>query len=151
MKKITVFAMSLLFLWSCNNASEKQTAQQETNKHAEHHQDGNANAIELNNGEKWIVNEEMKPFVSKGEELINAYIQNNQTDYKALAQDLNKQNEQLVKSCTMNGKSHDELHKWLHPHLETVKTLENETEATKANKMVLDLQDSYEQYHKYFQ
>ncbi len=91
--------MSLLFLWSCNNSSEKQTAQQETNIHAEHHQDENANAIELNNNEKWIVNEEMKPFVSKGEKLINAYIQNNQTDYKALAQDLNKQNEQLVKSC----------------------------------------------------
>ncbi len=51
----------------------------------------------------------------------------------------------------MNGKSHDELHKWLHPHLENVKTLENETEATKANKMVLDLQHSYQQYHKYFQ
>ena len=26
-------------------------------------------AIELNNGEKWLVNEEMKPFVMKGEEL----------------------------------------------------------------------------------
>lgn len=51
----------------------------------------------------------------------------------------------------MDGKSHDELHKWLHPHLEIVKTLENETDATKANEVVAQLQHSYKEYHEYFQ
>lgn len=50
----------------------------------------------------------------------------------------------------MDGKSHDELHKWLHPHLEIVKALENETDATKANGFVLQLQYSYQHYHQYF-
>ena len=150
MKKVFVLGISILFLWSCNNSPEKSTPHQETENHTEHQHDESSEAIELNNGEKWLVNEEMKPFVLKGEELVNAYIQNNQTDYKALAQQVKDQNSQLIKSCTMGGKSHDELHKWLHPHLEIVKTLENETDATKANEIVSQLQYSYQHYHQYF-
>ncbi|GIL23865.1 MAG: hypothetical protein BroJett042_23780 [Bacteroidota bacterium] len=150
MKKVFVLGISVLFLWSCNNTTEKSTTHQETENHAEHQQDESSESIELNNGEKWLVNEEMKPFVMKGEELVNSYIQDNQTDYKALAQQLIEQNNQLIKSCTMNGKSHDELHKWLHPHLEIVKALEDERDATKANETVLQLQHSYQQYHQYF-
>ncbi len=44
----------------------------------------------------------------------------------------------------MDGKSHDELHKWLHPHLEIVKALANETDAEKSNKIVSKLQKSYQ-------
>lgn len=150
MKKVFVLGISVLFLWSCNNTTEKSTTHQETETHAEHQHDESSEAIELNNGEKWLVNEEMKPFVMKGEELVNAYIQNNQADYKALAQQLKEQNDQLIRSCTMGGKSHDELHKWLHPHLEIVKALEDERDATKANETVLQLQHSYQQYHQYF-
>ncbi|HRP91231.1 MAG TPA: hypothetical protein PKX92_14480 [Edaphocola sp.] len=150
MKKVFVLGISVLFLWSCNNTTEKSTTHQEAENHAEHQQDESSESIELNNGEKWLVNEEMKPFVMKGEELVNSYIQDNQTDYKALAQQLIEQNNQLIKSCTMNGKSHDELHKWLHPHLEIVNALEEEKDAAKANEIVLQLQKSYQDYHQYF-
>ena len=150
MKKVIVFGMSVVLLWSCNNSTENSTAHQETENHAEHHHDENSESIELNNGEKWLVNEEMKPFVLKGEELVNTYIQDGKTDYKTLAEQLKDQNSQLIKSCTMDGKSHDELHKWLHPHLDIVKTLENETDAIKANEIVSQLQYSYQHYHQYF-
>lgn len=150
MKKVFVLGMSVLLLWSCNNTSEKTTEKLETENHAEHQHNESSETIELNNGDKWLVNEEMKPFVMKGEELVNSYIQNNQTDYKALAQQLKEQNGQLIKSCTMDGKSHDELHKWLHPHLEIVKSLEDEADASKANEIVSQLKHSYQQYHQYF-
>lgn len=150
MKKVIVFGMAIMLLWSCNNATEKSTMHQETESHTEHHHDENSEAIELNNGEKWLVNEEMKPFVLKGEELVNEYIQANKTDYKELAVQLKNKNSQLIKSCTMDGKSHDELHKWLHPHLELVKELENETDTTKANEIVSKIQHSYQVYHQFF-
>ena len=150
MKKAIVFGVGILLLWSCNNSTEKSTTHQETENHAERHYDENSEGIELNSGEKWLVNEEMKPFVLKGEELVNAYIQDGKADYKTLAEQLKDQNSQLIKSCTMDGKSHDELHKWLHPHLEIVKALENETDATKANEVVQQLQSSYQKYHLYF-
>src|SRR5690606_2215096 len=106
--------------------------------------------IELNNGEKWVVNSEMKPFVSKGAELVNVYVQENKTDFKELTTQLKEQNNQLIKSCTMKGKSHDELHKWLYPHLELVKELDNETDTVKAKEIVVKLQNSYQQYQIYF-
>ena len=150
MKKVIVLGMGLMLLWSCNNTSEKSTAKQETESHEAHQHDENVETIELNNNETWVVNEEMKPFVLKGSELVNAYIEDGQSDYKALAEQLKDQNNQLIKSCTMTGKSHDELHKWLHPQLELVKELENEIDVVKANEIVLQLQKSNEVYHQYF-
>ncbi len=150
MKKIIVLAISSFLFWSCNINAEKSTAHQESETQAVHQDDEDAAPIELNNGEKWLVNEEMKPFVLKNSELVNAYIRNNQTDYKALALQLKEQNNKLIKSCTMDGRSHEELHKWLLPHLELVKELENLPDENEAKEIVMKLQKSNEMYHKYF-
>jgi len=150
MKKTILLGLSVFLFWSCNNSSEKSATHQQEETHPTHHHEESSEAIELNNGEKWVVNNEMKPFVSKGAELVYVYVQENKTDFKELATQLKDQNNQLVKSCSMNGKSHDELHKWLHPHLELVKELENESNATKASEIIAQLQYSYLQYHKYF-
>ncbi len=150
MKKIIVISIGVLLFWSCNNV-EKKTTSTEEEIHTEHHYQQDEDAIELNNGERWVVNEEMKPHVMKGEELVNNYLEVGLLDYKNLAEQLKDQNNLLIKSCTMTGKSHDELHKWLHPLLETVKNLEHETDADKANEIVLQLQHSYQEYHTYFQ
>ncbi len=156
MKKLFILAISSLVFFSCNTATEKTTEKAEENpkeeavKHEDHKNDDKAETVELNNGAKWVVNEEMKPYVMKGEELVNNYAQTNQTDYKKLAVDLQAQNGKLIKSCTMDGKSHDELHKWLKPHLELTKDLDKENDPAKAKTLVTDLQTSYKNYHQYF-
>ncbi len=150
MRKIIALGIGSFFLWSCNNNPAKPAPDMETIAHEEHLHQEQPEAIELNNGEKWRVNEEMKPFVLKDSELVNAYIQNRQTDYKALASQLKDQNDQLIRSCTMDGKSHDELHKWLHPHLELIKELENSSDENEAGEIVLKLRRSNEIYHQYF-
>ncbi|MHA3047821.1 hypothetical protein JSO59_010765 [Riemerella anatipestifer] len=150
MKKTILFGLSIFLFWSCNNSSSKTTTHQQDEIHETHHHDESLQVIELNNGEKWVVNSEMKPFVSKGAELVNVYVQENKTDFKELTTQLKEQNNQLIKSCTMKGKSHDELHKWLYPHLELVKELDNETDAVKAKEIVVKLQNSYQQYQIYF-
>lgn len=150
MKKIIIVGLSGLLLWGCHNNAKTEESETHTEAQAEHSTNKNSATPELNNGEKWVVNEEMKPFVIKGSELVNSYIRESRLDYKALAAQLKDQNDQLIKSCTMKGKSHDELHKWLNPHLEMVKALEAQTDAAKANEIVLQLQNSYQQYHQYF-
>ena len=150
MKKVLVLAISSFVLWSCNNSSEKAKSNQET-KQEEHQHDETSEAVELNIGKKWIVNDEMKPFVAKGEGLVTTYLQSSHTNYNELAQQLKEQNNQLIKSCTMKGKSHDELHKWLHPHLELVEALEKSANENEAKGIVLKLQKSNEAYHQYFE
>ncbi|HTO17499.1 MAG TPA: hypothetical protein VLZ83_17165 [Edaphocola sp.] len=150
LKKVLVLGIGSFFLWSCNNPSEETATHQETEVHETHQHDMNEEPLKLNNGEKWIVNDEMKLHVQNGSMLVNNYIQEKQTDYKELAQQLKEENNNIVKTCTMKGESHDELHKWLHPHMELVKALENETDDSKAAEIVQDIQHSYQQYFLYF-
>lgn len=153
MKKTTIilsFALGTFF--SCNNnATSDKEVQTETVTHEKHEHEESSEAIELNNGEKWKVNEEMKPYVTKGSELVSTFIRNKETDYKNLANQIKSENNQLIKSCTMDGKSHDELHKWLHPHLELVDKLEKTNDAKEANEIVRQLEKSYKDYQNYFQ
>jgi len=153
MKKIIFLAASSIILWSCKNNAENnkptidttiQEKQQETHNET-------SEVIELNNGNKWLINIEMKPFITEGQKLVDAFIKNNSTEYAALAKNLQLQNEQLIQSCTMDGKSHDELHKWLHPHLELVKELSATKDASKAKELVAQLQKSYHSFGEFFE
>ena len=150
MKKIFLIAIGSVIFMSCK--TDKQTPEVEEKSEIEQVQiqDEASEALQLNNGEKWMVNDEMKPFVIKSEALVESYIKDNKTDYKTLAQEIKDQNNQLIKSCTMDGPSHDELHKWLHPHLELVGKLAETDDAAQAQPMVTELQTSYQTYHQYF-
>lgn len=155
MKKLIFILLGGFLIASCNNDSKTADTNTSTEVAVEtedaHHRHADEGDIVLINGEKWQINPEMKPFLEKGSDLVTEYVKNNDTDYKSLAAALKEQNSQLIKSCTMQGQSHDELHKWLHPHLDLVKSLENETDATEAQKIVAQLELSYQNFHNYFQ
>lgn len=153
MKKIIFLAASSIILWSCKNNTENnkptidttiQEKQQETHNET-------SEVIELNNGNKWLINIEMKPFITEGQKLVAEFLKTNNTDYKSLAKSLIEQNNLLIKSCTMTGKSHDELHKWLEPHLKLVEDLEATTDATKAKEIVSKIEQSYQSFGNFFE
>ena len=150
MKKVFLVAIGTLIFASCNQTSEKSTTTEEVVTHEDHQHNENSDAIKLNNTEKWVVNEEMKPHLMKGEQTVNSFIDSKSTDYQKLAEDVKEQNNHLIKSCTMDGESHDELHKWLHPHLEITKKLAAETNPEKSKELVAELKTSYQVYHEYF-
>lgn len=132
MKQLTLL-MVTLFIVACNS------------KHGE-----GAAPISLNNGEKWEVNAEMRPHIEQGEAILNTYLYAGKTDYQDLAAALKEQNAQLINSCNMKGKSHDELHKWLHPHMELIEELEDAPNLEEANKITTQLTASFAEYKKYF-
>ncbi|HAV26693.1 MAG TPA: hypothetical protein DCX01_11000 [Bacteroidetes bacterium] len=128
---IMVTIMSLaLFTMSCNDSSSHKDV-----------------AIELNNGERWKVNAEMTPFILEAENILNEY---SDSDYEELAEQLEDQNKRLIKSCTMSGESHDELHKWLHPHMQLVKALDDAKNKEEAALIISDLKKSFQTYNTYF-
>lgn len=150
MKKSILVALSIFALVSCKNNTEETVTTTETEIEHTAPQDAASDKLALNNNEKWVVNDEMKPFVMNGEALVNTYIKENKTDYKQLAADLKAENTKLIKSCTMEGASHDELHKWLHPHLEIVNRMAEIDNDEKAKVLVAELEASYQNYHNYF-
>ena len=131
MQKLNFLFAALFFLAACNSAPT-----------------GN---LKLNYGEKWVVNAEMRPFVEQGNQMLQAYLTQHETDYKKLAADLKSQNDALIKSCTMKGESHDVLYQWLHPHMELISELGEVADEHQAKAIVTKLEQSFQTYQNHFQ
>lgn len=144
--KLNIFlSIIALFAFGCTNQTSTENYESQEQSHSD------SDIINLNNGEKWMVNEEMKPFILEAESILIEYIETGSVDYQTLATQLKDKNSGLIKSCTMTGESHDELHKWLHPHMDLIKDLGQESDLDKAQSIVDDLQTSFNAYHQYFQ
>jgi hypothetical protein len=153
MKKITFLIPVIgFFLFSCSNTSNENSKDQtETVTHEEHHQNNENQNIRLNDGEKWLVNDEMKPHIREAQNILKEYEESNSENYRELSAKLKEANSGLISSCTMNGESHDQLHKWLHPHMQLVDKLEKAGDHEEANKFILRLKKSFKTYKQYFQ
>src|SRR5690554_3133342 len=161
MKKVSfLVATALMFsMASCDNATEEVVTEEiemHDHNHDEeeedhHHHDADDEELVLNDGERWVINDEMKPHLSQQEEIIAEYIAAKSDNYAKLAEDLKTHNASLIKSCTMDGKSHDELHKWLHPHIDLLGDLGKAESVDEANEVIEDLNESFETFHAYFQ
>lgn len=148
---LAAVAAGFLFVSCGNTSNEKSNGQTETATHKVHQHGEETESIQLNNGEKWAVNEEMKPFILEAENILNEYLKSNSSDYKTLAVQLKEKNSGLIKSCTMKGDSHDELHKWLHPHMELIEKLTVCSNNDEAVKIINQLTASFKTYNQYFQ
>jgi hypothetical protein len=108
-------------------------------------------ALNLNEGKRWLVNEEMKPHIIRAEQVLNDFLAKADTDYQTLAKRLKDQNKKLISSCTMKGESHDELHKWLHPHMTLIEKLDEAETPAGAKSVALELAASFQTYHRFFE
>jgi hypothetical protein len=151
MKKITIsFTVISLFLFSCSNTSNEKSNEQ-TVTHKEHHHDDESEAIELNNGEKWLVDANMITHIRNMENDINSFSNVEKKDYKSLAEKLQSNTDLLTSNCTMKGKAHDELHKWLLPYIDMAKELSEAKNENEATKQFENIQTSFTTFNQYFQ
>lgn len=155
MNKAIILCFSAITLIACqsNNKETKTTAiSEEVQQVEENSLSATANAsLYLNQGEAWEINEEMKPFLQKAEKILNTFKNNiEDTDYESLSLVLTEQNNLLIKSCTMDGEAHDVLHEWLVPHLEWTTALENAKSQEEAEKIIKELDYSFEDFHTFF-
>ncbi|MCC6448741.1 MAG: hypothetical protein IT215_08675 [Chitinophagaceae bacterium] len=153
MKKITLsLTVISLFLFSCSNtANEKSKEQTETVTHEEHQHNAEILTIELNNGEKWKVDDNMITHIRNMENDINSLANVEQKDYKLIAEKLQSNIDLLTSNCTMKGKAHDELHKWLIPYIDLVKELSEAKDEAEASKQFENIQISFTTFNQYFQ
>jgi hypothetical protein len=153
MKKITIsLAVISLFLFSCGNTSnEKSKEQTETVTHEEHQHNDENETIELNNGAKWKVDPNMITHIHNMENDVISFAKVEQKDYKSLSEKLQSNIDLLTSNCTMKGKAHDELHKWLLPYIDLVKELSEAKNETEALKLFENIQISFSTFNQYFQ
>lgn len=151
-KVILSLVVANILLTSCGNSTnEKSNKQTETVIHNEHHHDEESEAIELNNGEKWKVDTNMIIHIRNMEYDVLSYAKVEQKDYKFMSKKLQSNIDLLTSNCTMKGKAHDELHKWLLPFIDLVTELSEVKDEYEAEIKIKNIQTSFTVFNQYFQ
>ncbi|MBK5214376.1 MAG: hypothetical protein JJE55_12025 [Flavobacteriaceae bacterium] len=119
---------------------------------AETHSMNNAwvNEIKLDNGNKWEANLETTEGVDKMLNLIKASDSKTVEDYHTLASKLNEDKNVVIKKCTMEGPSHDNLHVFLHPLIEKIEALGKVSTTDEGAEVTASIKENLEGYYEYF-
>ena len=147
--QIIISLVFLIFSFSCgespkeNRISEKD-GQEVTLK------DHESEAIELDVGQKWELEANMRIYIRTMESDLATFKGTTLADYQTLSGSLKKNIDLLTANCTMTGKSHDELHKWLLPYIDLVKGLSEAKDETEAARQLENIQISLNTYNQYF-
>ena len=152
MKTTIIILAGSILLFSCNIATKEQEKAKTENvtQEPEHQHDKNE-TIELNKGERWKVDENMITHIRNMENDVSVFKGTTLTEYKTLSENLQKNVDLLTSNCTMKGKAHDELHKWLLPYIDLVQELSEAKDETKAAKQFEYIQTSFSTFNQYFQ
>lgn len=141
-----------LFIASCN---QQETVKNETVTAAiEEHHHNESDSIELNNGDKWEVVPKMMQHIRNMESDINHFGEIQHTglkDFTQLGARLQKNIDLLTSSCTMEGKAHDELHKWLVPYIDMVGKLNASKNSEESLHTFEEIKTSYKTFNLYFE
>lgn len=111
----------------------------------------NIYGIEIENNKKWVVVEDMMLHIQNMDDDIESTRIAEKLDFEGLWEKLDANIELLTSNCTMTGKAHDELHKWLIPFIGLVEDLNNAE--TYDDKMVVyeSLRASMVEFNAYFE
>ena len=132
--KIAFLATVVLLIFSCNTKSKEEKT---TEIKTEEHQHSESETIQLNNGEKWKVDDNMMIHIRNMEKDVVHFDQEKSTNYSLLANKLKTNIDILISNCTMKGQAHDELHKWLVPYIELVDSFSKEKSANQFTEIQL--------------
>jgi len=149
MNKIFIIISSIILIIACNNQPEKKEVKEAPIAAIIKHID--SNAIALNNGEKWKVDDKMLVHIRNMENDINSFENTSNSDYKELAKKLQSNLDLLTSNCTMQGQAHDELHKWLLPYIDLVNVFSETTNKQELQAQLKKIQASYLTFNQYFQ
>jgi hypothetical protein len=128
---------------SCSTQNEDKSTPEQVNTEAVKTED----VLQLNNGEKWTVNPEMLVHISKMDSTISSFSESENGDIENLGVSLQENVDNLINSCTMEGDAHNELHKWLMPHIGLLKELKKSQDS----ELVSELNTSMEEFNTFFE
>ena len=110
-----------------------------------------SDSLQLNNGKKWKVDEQMMKHIRNLEKDINTFDLSPEKSYKALSNKLQSHLNLLISNCTMKGKAHDELHKWLLPFMDSVKELGSSRKEEIGKNQFRIIHKSMREFNQYFE
>lgn len=137
--------LSTLFLFSCNNKTEQEVKEEVPTVATELHEHVTDEPLQLNDGQKWKVDDNMMAHITAMEKDIASL--DKPEDFDKLSENLNKNLGLLTSNCTMKGQAHDELHKWLLPYIDLVEAFSTDKSADNFSA----IKNSFSTFNTYFQ
>ena len=113
-----------------------------------------SDSIELNNGAKWKIVDGMMEHIGHMEHDIKSFSAVNHKNLKEFLQlgaALQKNINLLISNCTMEGKAHDELHKWLLPYITLVDNLNMAKDIAEAGQISSEIETSFMIFNMHFE
>ena len=107
--------------------------------------------LELNEGKKWVVAKPMMAHMLNLERAVRGFDRNPGRDHAALATEIQDNLGRLVTSCTMEGKPHDELHKWLMPFLGLSADYSKTTDPQVQQQKLQEIKQALLVFYEYFE
>lgn len=155
MKNTVVIVLFLLFLLAGCKEKAAQAVTPETPEKKEVFEDLQETPawkkdIQLNNGQLWQANAETTEGILRMTALIEKSDPQTPEDYRDLGKKLNKENNLIIKRCTMKGASHDNLHIYLQPLIGKIGELQEIETSEKGQQLLTEIRDHLESYHSYF-
>lgn len=138
--RIAVISITLMTISCTNQSDSKENSESDKNTYN----------IELVNNEKWEVNKEMMVHIKNMKSDIEAASIQSNPNYVELGSKLNTHIGLLTSNCTMTGKAHDELHKWLLPFIDLVKELNAANSKEEQKQSFEAIQESMNEFNTYF-
>lgn len=152
---LSLFGVSFIFS-GCNSkttVSENQTTTDTNSIETEHHE--HTESINLNNGAKWKVDEQMLGFIRSIETDVTNFSsstgEKNLANYNSLSEKITTNLDSLTSNCTMTGQAHDELHKWLLPFLDLNDYFSASTTVQEADSLYSEITISFIEFNRYFE
>lgn len=163
--KHLIITMSLLALVSCKDSKNQETitksdtVEQPVEVTNEQHNDEASNVYEntwkeeiiMNNDVKWQANAKTNVGVEKMQNSLKTQNTSTLEDYHKLAEQLNNDKNYVVKNCTMQGASHDNLHVWLLPLMAKIEALSETKTVEDAAKIKYSIEENINGYSDYFE
>jgi len=115
--------------------------------HQEHAQ---PQRIELDNGKKWLVHDNMMMHIVRMSENVKTASLQTDRDYDGLNKSLLDGIDALTSDCTMKGKAHDELHKWLLPFIASANSYKPDMSEAQKSEWFNTIEMSMNEFDQYF-
>lgn len=138
MRPSLLYSFLLLFLMSTSAHAQVESVWQEV-------------VINLNDGQKWVVHEDMLPLLNTSFELISNSDVQKKGQYQKLAKKLLKLADRLADVCYLEGDGHAYFHAWYVPYYGLLKELRDELFVVDARTIIEDLRRGTRMYHLNFE
>lgn len=106
--------------------------------------------MHLDEGRKWEANIETTQGVNNMLEIVDGTDPQTVEEYHTLAAKLNEEKNTVVRECTMEGPSHDNLHTFLHPLIEKIDALGKVATIEEGAELEVSIKENLDKYNDYF-